>query len=86
MSAPVPPGHSTSRPQGAYYVLFDVTHLPGSTSKEKAMFILEKTGVASVPDEAFFHKPGSSQFVRFCFSKEDNELDEACRRLEALGS
>ena len=39
------------------------------------MFILEKTGVASVPDEAFFHKPGNSQFVRFCFAKEDNELD-----------
>ena len=55
-------------------------------TKEKAMFILEKTGVASVPDEAFFHKPGNSQFVRFCFAKEDNELDEACRRLEALGS
>ena len=54
-------------------------------TKEKAMFILEKTGVASVPDEAFFHKPGSSQFVTFCFAKEDNELDEACRRLETLG-
>ena len=50
------------------------------------MFILEKTGVASVPDEAFFHKRGSSQFVRFCFAKEDHELDEACQRLEALGS
>ena len=59
---------------------------PGRTSKDKAMFILEKTGVASVPDEAFFHKPGNSQFVRFCFAKEDNELDEACRQLEALGS
>ncbi len=55
-------------------------------TKDKAMFILEKAGVASVPDEAFFHKPGSSQFVRFCFAKEDNELNEACRRLEALGS
>ena len=55
-------------------------------TKDKAMYILEKTGEASVPDEAFFHKPGSSQFVRFCFAKEDNELDEACRRLEALGA
>ena len=75
-----------SIPQGAYYVLADISRLPGRTSKDKAMFILEKTGVASVPDEAFFHKPGSSQFVRFCFAKEDNELAEACRRLEALGS
>ena len=79
-------GLTPSIPQGAYYVLADVSNLPGRTSKDKAMFILEKTGVASVPDEAFFHKPGNSQFVRFCFAKEDNELDEACRRLEALGS
>jgi len=79
-------GLTPSIPQGAYYVLADVSGLPGRTSKDKAMFILEKTGVASVPDEAFFHKPGSSQFVRFCFAKEDNELDEACRRLEALGA
>ncbi len=79
-------GLTPSIPQGAYYVLADVTHLPGRTSKDKAMFILEKTGVASVPDGAFFHKPGHSQFVRFCFAKEDGELDEACRRLEKLST
>lgn len=56
------------------------------TSKEKTMFILSKTGVASVPDDAFFHEPGDFQFVRFCFAKEDKELDEACRRLERLNS
>ena len=73
-------------PQGSYYVLADVSHLPGKTSKEKAMLILSKTGVASVPDEAFFHETGSSQFVRFCFAKEDKDLDEACKRLKGLGS
>ena len=71
-------------PQGSYYVLSDVTHLPGNTSKEKAMSILSKSGVAGVPDEAFFHEPGESQFVRFCYAKEDKELDEACRRLEKI--
>ena len=74
-------GLTPSMPQGAYYVLADVSRLPGRTSKDKAMFILEKTGVASVPDEAFFHKPGSSQFVRFCFAKRDDELGEAARRI-----
>jgi aminotransferase len=71
-------------PQGSYYVLADVSHLPGKTSKEKAMLILSKTGVAGVPDEAFFHQTGSPQFIRFCFAKEDKDLDEACRRLEKL--
>lgn len=73
-------------PQGSYYVLADVTHLPGKTSKDKAMFVLSKTGVAGVPDEAFFHEPPDSLFIRFCFAKEDRDLDEACRRLEKLSS
>jgi len=73
-------------PQGSYYVLAEVTHLPGKTSKDKAMFVLSKTGVAGVPDEAFFHEPPDSQFIRFCFAKEDHDLDEACRRLEKLSS
>jgi aminotransferase len=42
-------------PQGAYYVLADVSRLPGTSSKEKAMHLLAVTGVASVPGEAFFH-------------------------------
>jgi len=74
------------KPQGSYYVLADISHLPGSSSKEKAMFILAKTGVAGVPDKAFFHKAQRSQLVRFCFAKEDKDLDEACMRLERLGS
>jgi aminotransferase len=73
-------------PQGAYYVLADATHLPGESSKDKAMFILTKTRVAGVPDDAFFHTAPASQLVRFCFAKEDAELDEACRRLGKLRS
>ncbi len=71
-------------PQGSYYVLADVSHLPGKTSKEKAMYLLSKTGIAAVPDEAFYHAPEKPNFVRFCFAKKDEELDEACKRLERL--
>jgi aminotransferase len=69
-------------PQGAYYILADVSFLPGGNSKEKAMFLLEQTGVASVPGEAFFHNGAGNNLVRFCFAKTDEELEEACRRLE----
>ncbi len=41
-------------PQGAYDVLTEVSHLPGSTSKERAMHLLQKTGIARVPGVAFF--------------------------------
>lgn len=71
-------------PQGAYYVLADVSSLPGSSSKEKAMFLLRQTGVASVPGEAFFQSVEGKNIVRFCFAKPDDALDEACRRLEAM--
>lgn len=77
-------GLRPSVPQGAYYVLADASRLPGQTSKDKAMFVLRRAGVAGVPDEAFFHQPGESQFIRFCFAKDDPDLDEACRRLERL--
>lgn len=68
-------------PQGAYYVLADVSILPGSTSKEKAMFLLKQTGVACVPGEAFFHDNSGNNLVRFCFAKTDEELESACARL-----
>lgn len=77
-------GLTPSIPQGAYYILADVTNLAGKTSKDKAMHILSKTGVASVPDEAFFSSPIEKHFVRFCFAKDDRELAEACKRLEKL--
>jgi len=71
-------------PQGAYYVLADAAGLPGASSKEKAMHILKKTGVACVPGSAFYHARGGEDLVRFCFAKDDAELDEACRRLQKL--
>jgi len=79
-------GLSPSIPQGAYYILADVSRLPGRTSKDRAMYLLEKTGVATVPGEAFYHADGGDGLVRLCFAKTDEELDEACRRLERIKS
>jgi aminotransferase len=72
-------------PQGAYYILADASRLPGRTSKEKAMYLLEKTKVASVPGEAFFHDDSGENFLRFCYAKPEADIDEACRRLRSLG-
>jgi aminotransferase len=69
-------------PQGAYYVLADISSIPGQTSKERAMHLLQQTGVACVPGEAFYHDDSGESLARFCFAKEDAVLDEACRRLE----
>lgn len=71
-------------PQGAYYVLADISRLPGENSKERAMHLLRQTGVACVPGESFYHDSGGQSLARFCFAKEDKVLVEACQRLASL--
>lgn len=71
-------------PQGAYYVLADARGIDGKTSRDKAMHLLERTGVASVPGEAFFNGGRGDHLIRFCFAKSQEDLEEACRRLERL--
>ena len=71
-------------PQGAYYVLADVSGIPGGNSKDKAMYLLRNTGVASVPGSAFYHNEGGESLVRFCFAKDDPILEDACKRIKKL--
>lgn len=71
-------------PQGAYYVLSNVNNLPGSSSKEKAMFLLKNSGVATVPGNAFYADAKGENLVRFCFAKDDDIVEEACQRLLQL--
>jgi len=72
-------------PEGAYYALADVTSLPGSTAKERALHLLERTGVACVPGSAFYRGPVGETLVRFCFAKEMDVLGDAMARLRRLG-
>jgi aminotransferase len=74
-------GLSPSVPGGAYYVLADVSGLPGRTGKDRALWLLDKTGVAGVPGEAFFTGSEGARYVRFSYAKTDEDLEEACRRI-----
>jgi aminotransferase len=71
-------------PQGAYYILADVSSLPGETSKDKAMHILHRTGIGVVPGDAFYHSNNGTNLVRFCFAKDINIIEKACERLNRL--
>ena len=77
-------GLTPYEPRGAYYVLADVSALPGTTARERAMHLLETTGVACVPGNEFFKGSVGNDLVRFCFAKEREVLEDACRRLERL--
>jgi aminotransferase len=72
-------------PEGAYYTLADVTSLPGKTAKERALYLLEKTGVACVPGSAFYEGAVGETLARFCFAKEMDVLEDAMARLRGLG-
>ena len=77
-------GLTPSIPEGAYYVLADISALPGSTGKDRALYLLNNTGVAGVPGEAFFSGSAGAGFIRFSYAKTDQDLDLACRRIQRL--
>jgi aminotransferase len=81
-------GLTPSIPTGAYYVLAVSSRIPGADAKQKARRLLADAGIAAVAGSAFFLadaagvNPGEN-LLRFCFAKKDDELAEACRRLDA---
>lgn len=74
-------GFTPSVPQGAYYVLADVSTVPGATAREKARNLLAQTGVAAVAGTAFFSEGRGENLLRFCFAKRDEDLKSACDAL-----
>jgi aminotransferase len=68
-------------PQGAYYVLADVSKIPGANSKEKSMWLLKNVGIGSVPGEAFYKGNNGNNYIRFCFAKDLTAIKEVCKRL-----
>ena len=76
-------GFRITEPQGAYYVLLDVSEFGVQDDYAFAAWMAEKVGVAAVPGSSFFREPVHHQ-VRFHFAKEDATLNEALNRLESL--
>ncbi|QNI32385.1 pyridoxal phosphate-dependent aminotransferase [Alloacidobacterium dinghuense] len=76
-------GFTPSIPQGAYYVLADVSAVPGATAREKARNLLAQTGVAGVAGTAFFTGGRGEEIMRFCFAKRDEDLQRACDALRS---
>ena len=75
-------GFSCRLPEGAYYIFTDISGF-GMKDTEFARYLVEKIGVAAVPGSSFYHGGGKTK-LRFTFSKKDETLIEACRRLEQI--
>jgi aminotransferase len=74
-------GMRPQAPDGAYYILAEANGIAGATAAEKARTLLRESGVAAVAGSAFFGGGRGEGLLRFCYSKRDAELEEACRRL-----
>lgn len=69
-------------PEGAYYILADGGPLGYSDDEVLCRHLLETVGVAAVPGSSFQRrKEVGAAWVRFCFCKKCETLEEAGRRL-----
>jgi len=67
-------------PQGAYYVMVDMSEFGCRDDYQFCVELCKKVGVAAVPGSSFF-KEDVSNYVRFHFAKKDETLNEALNRL-----
>ena len=78
-------GFDLEPPQGAYYVMAGIDAFGPDDDATFARRLVREIGVAAVPGSSFFHdKTLGRRYVRFCFCKKDETLDEAIKRLRAL--
>ncbi len=78
-------GFKCDAPDGAYYVMTDISGFGFKNDIEFTRFLIQEIGVAVVPGSSFYHDASlGSQQVRFCFCKKDETLDAAAERLQKL--
>src|SRR5688572_15468102 len=76
-----------AKPEGAYYVLVDVSGLGRGDDVATARWLVEEIGVAAVPGSSFFRDPkDGAALLRFAFCKKVETLREAARRLRKAGA
>ncbi len=79
-------GIKHTNPQGAYYVLLDISEFKGYKNDEEfCVKLAEKVGVGAVPGSSFF-KEEENRYIRMHFAKRNETLNEALSRLESLRS
>ena len=70
------------RPAGAYYVMTDIATFGFPDDVAFARHLVEHVGVATVPGSSFYRDAAAGRTkLRFCFSKQDETLRAADRRL-----
>jgi aminotransferase len=80
-------GFATWIPDGAYYVMTDISALTDASDVEFALALTASPGVASVPGSSFYSRPELGRTkLRFAFPKRLETLHAAAERLSQLRS
>ncbi len=80
-------GFKCDFPDGAYYVMTDISDFGFENDIEFTKHLIREVGVAVVPGSSFYHDAAlGSQQVRFCFCKKDETLEAAAEKLQNLKS
>ncbi len=78
-------GFKCFAPQGAYYVMTDISAFGFANDVEFVHHLLTDVGVAGVPGSSFYaHPENGAQKMRFCFCKKFETLDAAGERFSRL--
>ena len=70
-------------PQGAYYVMLDISRFNYASDLEFCEVLARDVGVGAVPGSSFFREP-VNHLIRLHFAKKDETLEEALRRLSEI--
>jgi aspartate/methionine/tyrosine aminotransferase len=78
-------GFRCYRPQGAYYIMTDITGFGFADDVSFVRHLIESVGVAAVPGSSFFSdSTAGAALIRFCFCKKYETLEEAGSRLRRI--
>ena len=70
-------------PEGAYYVLLDISEFGYESDVTFCETLAREVGVGAVPGSSFFREP-VNHLIRLHFAKKEETLLEALNRLESL--
>ncbi|HEY7698352.1 MAG TPA: aminotransferase class I/II-fold pyridoxal phosphate-dependent enzyme, partial [Vicinamibacteria bacterium] len=73
------------KPDGAYYIMTDISGFGFSDDTAFARHLIQSVGVAAVPGSSFYHRPeDGARKLRFTFCKREETLRAAAERLALL--
>jgi methionine aminotransferase len=67
--------------QGTYFQMVNYRNISEENDFDFAIRLLAETGVAAMPLSVFSHKGKSNHYLRFCFAKKNETLEEVTSRL-----